>query len=104
MMNENDQIVLSGDDAIEILKEINTILISLHYMGSYYVDKNKVDYERETTAFIDEWKVTHRLSKIRGILTGKFNNSLGTDEMDDLERAMSNIKYWEKPGDMPEKI
>ena len=102
MMKENNQIVLSNDESIEILKEINVILISLHYIGSYYIDKDKPDYEKETTAFIDEWKVTQRLSRIRGILSEKFNNALEIDEMDDLERAMNGLKYWEKPGDTPD--
>jgi len=102
MLRENEKITLSGDEAINVLKEINLILISLHDMGSYYMDKDKREYEKETTRFIDEWKVTHRLSKIRGIISEKFNNELGNDDMDDLERAMERLKYWQKPGDNAE--
>lgn len=104
MLRENEKIRLSGDEAINVLKEINLILISLHDMGSYYMDKDKREYEKETTRFIDEWKVTHRLSKIRGIISEKFNNELGNDDMDDLERAMEGLKYWQKPGDNAEDI
>lgn len=104
MIKKNEKIVLSGDEAIEILKEIDVILISLHDMGSYYMDKDTREYEKETTRFIDEWKVTHRLARIRGILSEKFDNTLGDDEMDDLERAMEKLKYWEKPGDVAEDI
>ena len=100
-MKENGQITVSGNEAIEILKEINLILISLHDMGSYYMNKDTSEYEKETTSFIDGWKVTHRLSKIRGILSEKFDNTLGADDMDDLERAMEDLRYWEKPGDKP---
>lgn len=102
MMKENEQISLSGNEAIEILKEINLMLISLHNMGSHYMDKDTKEYEKETTRFIDEWKVTHRLAKIRGILSEKFDNTLGDDDMDDIERAMEDLKYWEKPGDNSE--
>jgi len=109
MMKENEQITMSGTEIIEVLKEIELILISLHKMGSYYavkhhegeLDKDKGNYERETTRFIDEWKVTHRLAKIRGILSEKFDDSLGDDDIDDLERAMEGIKYWTAPGDNP---
>ncbi|WP_454054448.1 hypothetical protein [Clostridium sp. Marseille-Q7071] len=104
MIKENEKIVLSGDEAIEILKEIDVILISLHDMGSYYMDKDTREYEKETTRFIDEWKVPHRLARIRGILSEKFDNTLRDDEMDDLERAMEKLKYWEKPGDVAEDI
>ncbi|SFB38141.1 hypothetical protein [Clostridium frigidicarnis] len=104
MIKENEKIVLSGDEAIEILKEIEIILISLHDMGSYYMNKDTREYEKETTRFIDEWKVTHRLARIRGRLSEKFDNTLGDDDMDDLERAMEKLKYWEKPGDVAEDI
>lgn len=106
MMRENEQIIISGAELIEVLKEINTILISLHKMGSCYgerfiEDENKYrkEYEKETTRFIDESKITNRLAKIRSILSEKFNNTLGDDDMDDLERAMESLRYWEKPGD-----
>ncbi|WP_291581526.1 hypothetical protein [Clostridium sp. UBA6640] len=104
MIKENEKIVISGDEAIEILKEIDVILISLHDMGSYYIDKDTREYEKETTRFIDEWKVTHRLARIRGILSEKFDNTLGDDDMDDLERAMEKLKYWEKPEDVAKDI
>ncbi|NRT79275.1 hypothetical protein [Clostridium beijerinckii] len=99
MMKQNEQITLSGYEAIEILKEIEVILISLHDMGSYYIQKDIREYEKETTRFIDECKVTHRLAKIRGILAEKFDNTLGDDDMDDLERVIEGLKYWKKPGD-----
>ena len=104
MMEENKEITLTGNEALEILNEINLILMSLHYMGSYYMEKDTGEYEKETTRFIDEWKVTHRLARIRGMLSEKFDNTLGDDDMDDLERAMEKLKYWEKPGDIAEDI
>ena len=104
MPKENEKIVLSGDEAIEILKEIEIMLISLQDMGSYYMNRDTREYEKETTRFIDEWKVTHRLARIRGVLSKKFDNTLGDDDMDDLERAMEKLKYWEKPGDIAEDI
>lgn len=100
MMEENKEIILKGNEALEILKEINLILVSLHDMGSYYMDKDTIEYEKETTRFIDEWKVTSRLAKIRAVLSEKFDSTLGDDNMDDLERVMERLKYWEKPGDI----
>ena len=106
MMKENENITMSGSELIEVLKEIELILISLHKMGSYYGEllinndyKYRLNYERETTRFIDECLVTRRLAKIRSVLSEKFDDTLGNDDMDDLERAMEGLKYWEKPGD-----
>ena len=93
----NEVITLSGEEAIEVLKELEVILISLHRIGSYYVDKNVKDYQKETTRFIDEWKVTHKLANARMILTKKFDSTLGEDNMDDLERAMEDLSYWTPP-------
>ena len=109
MLKANKKITLSGEELIEALKEIELILISLHKMGSYYgekfienEDKYKTEYEIETTRFIDDWSVTQRLAKVRRILSEKFDDTLGEDDMDDLERAMEGLKYWANPGDNPD--
>ena len=101
MMQQNEKITLSAEEAIFVLKEINLILISLHNIGAYYTDKKRAEYERETNRFIDDWKVTERLSELRAILTEKFDLTLGDDDMDDVERALENTKYWSKPKDNP---
>ena len=91
---ENKRILLTGEEAVAVLKEINLILISLHKMGSYYADKDEVEYGAETTRFIDERNVTQRLAYVRRVLSEKFDSGLGEDDMDDLEREMENIEYW----------
>ncbi|MCX7923116.1 MAG: hypothetical protein N3B21_14060 [Clostridia bacterium] len=92
----------------EALKEVEIIMQSLHRMGSYYgikfledETKYRQQYEKETTRFIDEWGVCERLSKVRRILSDKFDTSLGEDDMEDLERSFEKIKYWKSPGDKP---
>jgi hypothetical protein len=106
LLNANEQITLSREEAIEVLKEVEIILISLHKQGAYYgekfvkeEEKYRIEYERETTRFIDEWRVTERLAKVRSIISDKFDTTLGDDDMDDLERALEGIKYWSTPGD-----
>lgn len=109
MIKKNKEIILSGNKLICALKEIEIILISLHKVSSYYSEKFmedelkfRTEYEKETTQFIDEWGVTQRLAKVREVLSEKFDNTLGEDDMDDLERAMEALKYWTKPGDKPD--
>ncbi|QOS99294.1 hypothetical protein JNUCC42_00330 [Brevibacterium sp. JNUCC-42] len=112
MLKANEQINMLGTEIIEALKEIEIIMTSLHKMGSYYaikyhegeLNKDDMEYEKETTRFIDEWKVTHRLAKVRSILSANFDNTLGDDDMDDIERAMEGLKYWNKPGEDPNDI
>jgi len=105
----NERITYTFRELEEVMKEIEIVMQSLHYMGSYYGEKfineediYRAEYEKETTRFIDEWRVCERLSKIRKIISARINRGIGEDEMDDIERSLEKIKRWEKPGDMPE--
>jgi hypothetical protein len=94
MQDSNKKIMIPGESALEALADIEFILISLHNMGSYYSDKPLADYQRATTEFIDNEKITQKLAKVRRILSEGFDNTLGPDEMDDIERHMENIEFW----------
>lgn len=97
MLEVNKTLTYSGDETVEVLKEIEYILISLHKMGSHYAETlpdSYVEYANETTKFIDDNNICERLSGIRKILSSKFDTSLGEDDMDDLERACEDIEYW----------
>ncbi|WP_201763498.1 immunity protein TriTu family protein [Chengkuizengella marina] len=110
LLDSNRKITYSGEELIEVLREIELILISLHKIGSYYGEnlpskdgQVELEYAIETNNFIDDWKVARRLAKVRRILEDKFDNTLGSDDMDDLERAFKGIKYWTLPGDKAEE-
>ncbi len=102
-MKRNNKINLSGKEAVAILKEVETMLISLDKIGWYYIDKDKTSYAEETNRFIDNWKIVLRLAKIRSIISRKFDLSVGNDDMDDLERALQDVDVWRRPGDNPKK-
>jgi len=93
MLETNKKIVLNGEDALEVLADIEFILISLHKMGSYYSDKPIEDYQKSTTDFIDNEGVTQRLARVRKIISKNFDSTLGDDDMDDIERHMEGIKF-----------
>lgn len=98
----NKTITYNGEDIINILKEIEVMLESLHYMGSYYADninEKRQEYEKETTNFIDNSLICDRLASIRRKLIESFDLELGDDNLDDVERACSDIEIWSKPGD-----
>lgn len=101
VQQKNREISLSGEEVISVIKEINLILISLHNIGSHYMDKDNMEYAVETNRFIDDWKITERLAETRQTLTEKFDLTLGDDDMDDIERSVEGTKYWTKPGDNP---
>ncbi|MCP3944982.1 MAG: hypothetical protein GY710_26375 [Desulfobacteraceae bacterium] len=101
---KNKRIEIDGEDLVQVLREIELLLLSLHKIGSYYTiadDVEKANYEKETTRFIDEWKVTARLSEVRTLLSKHFDLTLADDDMDDLERAMQSLNYWSNPESSP---
>jgi len=98
-VKKEEYIKLSLYEAEEILKELNLIIVSLHNMGSFYSENIERDYEVETTKFIDENKVTSRLSYIRRVLSEKYYPALTEEERDKYYDEMEELNYWEKPGD-----
>ncbi len=100
--HNNKTITYNGEDIINVLKEIEVILESLHYIGSYYADninEKRQEYEKETTDFIDNSLICNRLASIRRNLIESFDLEPGDDDMDDVERACSDIEIWSKLGD-----
>lgn len=102
MLKENENIQLSGEEAIEILKQIEFILISLRNIARYYYDGknsneiNRTQYEKQTTKFIDNNHITYKLADIRAKIANKFNTQLGDDDMDDIERELLRLTFWTK--------
>ncbi len=96
MLEQNKNIALSGEEAMDALREVEFILISLHKMGSYYGEKPGAaeEYRKATTDFIDDCAITHRLAKIRTIISKGFDDTLGDDDMDDVERHCSDLEFW----------
>jgi len=107
LLPPNRRIVLSGEDALRILCEIEFLLQSLHHIGRHYYPDGDDDgadalrraqYCAETTRFIDEEQATTRLALMRSILSAPFDTTLGADEMDDIERAVEALPLWRAPG------
>lgn len=106
LLRANRRIVLSGEDALRILREIEFLLISLNNIGRHYYPDGDDDgadvlrraqYCAETTCFIDAQQATTRLALMRRILSAPFDTSLGADDMDDIERAVAALPLWRAP-------
>lgn len=97
MLNPNNQtICFDGQELIDIFRQIDFILISLADMGrNYELYQNHDAYEKDTARFIDECQVTQKLAKVRQIIASKFDDTLGDDDMDDLERAIQDTQYYQ---------
>jgi hypothetical protein len=102
----NSKITLTGKKAIKALQEVEFMMISLRNIENHYLYKDLDSCEqdpeespREITRFIRQNNFIQRLCTVRRIISEKFDNTLGKDDMDDTERAMEHIKYWQKPGD-----
>ncbi|MDR6518771.1 hypothetical protein [Variovorax atrisoli] len=100
MMKDNKELKYDGEKILNVLREIEYMLISLHKIGSYYAHElpgKKLEYNAETTKFIDDGDVTRRLSKIRSTLSEVFDETRGEDDLTDIERALEGLRFW-KPG------
>ncbi len=101
LLPQNQSFDITGEDLVRVLREIELAVVSLHKIGSHYSSEGTDGFEAEMTRFIAEWKVTQRLANARALLSAKFDAELGPDHMDDLERAMQSVPYWEGPGCRP---
>lgn len=99
---ENERISIAGQDLLQALCAIEVVLVSLHKIGALYsVTGDRSAYERETTRFVDGWRVAERLAEARAVLSRQFDSTLGDDDMDDLERALGALECWSGPGSLP---
>lgn len=77
MLKENEVIKFTGEEALEILLQVEYILISLCNIARYYYhgDPNEVvdrsAYEKETANFLDKNSVADRLSQVRKLICEK---------------------------------
>ena len=98
LLKENEEISLSGEEAIKILTDVEYTLISLRDIARHYYDNVEGEitsaYCEEITRFIDENEITKKLANIRRVISEKFNLKPGDDEMDDIERELEHIRYW----------
>ena len=106
LRKKNNRITLTGKRTVRALQEIEFMMISLRKIEDHYFYKefdspnqDPDECSRELTRFIRENNFIRRLSVVRSIISEGFDNTLGKDHMDDLERAMEHLVFWENPGD-----
>lgn len=99
LLPANRRIVLPGEDALRILREIEFLLQSLHHIGRHYYpdgDDDGADVQRRAQYCAE----TTRLALMRRILSAPFDTTLGADDMGDIERAVAALPLW-RAADIP---
>lgn len=75
---------------LAILRDLETIVVSLDRLGSTYESDRAPEYARRMVEFIHDWEVFHRLARARTLLSAPFD-ALDPDE---LEQEMEGVPHW----------
>ena len=96
MQEEHSTIKLTKNETIEMIMALDKIVVSLDKIKAHfiYTDTSSENHDRALSNYIIDENVNHTLSQIRGILSAKFDLTVGDDDMDELERACENNNYW----------
>lgn len=82
---------------IEAIKQINAVVVSLDRMGSYIATLPIEQQAEAHYKYEIDYNIFRKLSTARSLLHSVFSRELGEDDMDELEREMQNIEYWNVP-------
>ncbi|MDU9404054.1 hypothetical protein RTH46_16310 [Pseudomonas sp. zfem004] len=99
-MSEGQDVTISGEEAVDILWELECLLISLRNIGLHYYMREEVtakderDYRVETARFICDSQMISRLEKIKGKLSDRFEACCGREELDLLRKKLKRKRFW----------
>ena len=88
-------VTLPLEQLITALKEIETILQSLHRVGSFYDDL--AECNQETIRILDDYRCVQRLSRARSILMNAIRQNITQAEIEAIEETLGRVKHWRKP-------
>ncbi len=94
MRHPKSRISYPRKDVIAVLRTLNELVVSLDQLGSASYDMTKEASNAALSDFLRRHKIYRKTAAARRILSAPFSTVLGADEMDELERAMQDVKYW----------
>src|SRR5262252_686568 len=100
-MKKDDFVQVSRADLIDVLRDLNTIVVSIDRIGSCAEDVGLEQNDRILLDFFDQWDVWQKLSEARSKLSEPFSYELGEDNMDELERELQGTPYWSFSNRLP---
>lgn len=89
-----DQVTYPRKKVIAVLRTLNELVVSLDQIGSASYDMTEPEYHAALSDFMRRHKMARKLAHARTILSAPFPTELGPDDMDELEREMRNIHYY----------
>lgn len=99
------QIAYPRKKVISVLRILNEFVVSLDQIGSASYDMTKEENDAALVNFIDRQKICRKMAQARSILSAPFSAKLDANGMDELEREMDGILYWNDRKKMtPSKI
>jgi hypothetical protein len=99
LLAANQQIELPGAIALEIMREIEFMLISLRKISDHHLYTPMDNFDKTVTDFVYGARFPQRLAKVRALLSERFDNSLGEDDQGDVERYVEDLEFW-TPNDL----
>ena len=96
------KITIDRTTLISIVRNLNTMVVSLDRIGSSFADDPKA-CDKATLRFLDSWWVWPKLSEMRSQLHDLFSSKAGPDGMGELERELQDVPYWSQKHPVPPK-
>lgn len=90
----SDEVKLSRNDLVKVLRYLNMIVVSLDQIGSCAHDVSGEEYHRLSSKFLDDWFVCGMLGEARTLLSKPFS-------YDELEDLFGDIPHWRYSAQMP---
>ena len=94
MRRPKSRISYPRKDVIAVLRTLNELVVSLDQLGSASYDMTKAASDAALSDFLRRHNIYRKTAEARRILSAPFSTALGADEMDELEREMQDVKYW----------
>ena len=89
-----EQIAYPRTQIIEVLRTLEELVVSLDRIGSSSSDMTELEQNAAIANFIRNHNAFQKLAQARQILSEPFPTSLGPDGMEELEREMQGVRYW----------
>jgi hypothetical protein len=92
----SDELTYPKAAIVDLLRDLNVMVVSTDRIGSAWNDRqNDEEYNAMFVKFFDEFGFFRKLADARTLLSEPFSNEVGEDGMDELERQMQDLHYWD---------
>jgi hypothetical protein len=94
MQRTKKQISYPRKKILEVIRTVNELVVSLDQIGSAHTNATEQEHNFAVDDFMIRHDIYRKLAHARTILHDAFSRKLGPDGMDELEREMQAVRYW----------